>query len=270
MIARNMRIDFADAPLHWSKNKAYATTTNAGSPGATAFEPYLNKVMAWARNALHGTNPDLARDIDLFIAQEGHHYRVHAAFNKLLYARYPRARDFENELAEILDTRSLADNLAYCAGFENFACYMAKFMYARALPHYRGAENRMATMWLWHLAEEFEHRAACSDALKAVSGNYLVRIRGLITFMRMVLPWQKRLVAYMIEVDRATMTSEERVESIWDKRQVDRALARYIFPRIVQIFLPFYDPRRQRAPRVLHHALRHFEQIAGQRERLGA
>jgi predicted metal-dependent hydrolase len=274
MIPRNMRIDFTDAPLFWSKNRAYATATNAGSPGATAFEPYLNKVMAWARNALDGTNPELARDIDLFIAQEGHHYRVHKAFNKLLYERYPRAREFEEELAETLrnqfDTKPLDYNLAYCAGFENFACYMAKFIYARALPWYRGAENRMATLWLWHLAEEFEHRAACSDALDAISGNYFVRIRGLILFMRMVLPWQKRLVGYMLEVDRATMTPDERVESIWTKRRHDRALARYVFPRMLQIFLPFYDPRGQRAPRVLDHALRHFEEVASQRRRLTA
>jgi predicted metal-dependent hydrolase len=274
MIARNMRIDFTDAPLLWSKNKTYATMTNAGSPGATAFEPYLNKVMAWARMALDGTRPEIAHDIDLFIAQEGHHYRVHKQFNRLLYERYPRAREFEKELADQLvqqfDTRSLAYNLAYCAGFENFACYMAKFMYARALPWYRGAENRMATLWLWHLAEEFEHRAACSDALNAISGNYFVRIRGFWAFFRQVLPWQKRLVAYMLEVDRTTMTSEERVESIWAKREIDRALARYVFPRMVQILLPFYDPRGQRAPRVMDHALKHFAEVARQRTRLAA
>src|SRR3954451_16193292 len=80
MIARNMRIDFTDAPLLWSKDKNWATMTNAGSPGATAFEPYLNQVMAWARLALDGTRPELERDIDLFIARESHHLRVHKQF----------------------------------------------------------------------------------------------------------------------------------------------------------------------------------------------
>src|SRR4051812_7003702 len=141
MIARNMRIDFTDAPLLWSKNRAWATMTNAGSPGATAFEPYLNQVMAWARLALDGTRPELERDIDLFIARESHHLRVHKQFNKLLYERYPEARAFEQALADKLaqrfDSRSLADNLAYCAAFANFACMMAKFIYVRGLGWYR-------------------------------------------------------------------------------------------------------------------------------------
>jgi hypothetical protein len=274
MIARNMRIDFTDAPLLWSKNKTWATMTNAGSPGVTAFEPYLSQVMAWARIALDGKAPELEREIDLFIAQESHHLRVHKQFNRLLYERYPRAREFEKELANGLaqqfDSRPLADNLAYCAAFANFACIMAKFMYGRGLRWYRGAENRMATMWLWHLAEEFEHRAACSDALDAISGNYLVRIRGFFAFIRRIRPWQKRLLAYMLEVDRAAMTSEERVASIWARREIERALARYMIPRMIRTLLPFYDPRGQRAPRVMDHALNHFAQVASQRRRLAA
>ena len=274
MIARNMRIDFTGAPLLWSKNKTYATMTNAGSPGAAAFEPYLTQVIAWARIALDGTRPGLARDIDLFIARESHHLRVHKQFNKLLYERYPRAREFEKELTDRLaqrfDSRSLADNLACCAAFANFACIMAKFMYARGLCWYRGAENRMATMWLWHLAEEFEHRATCSDALTAIGGNYVVRIRGFFAFIRQVLPWQRRLLAYMLDVDRAAMTSEQRVESIWARRRIDRAIARYMFPRMIRTLLPFYDPRGQRAPRVMDHALKHFAEVASQRRRLAA
>jgi hypothetical protein len=248
MIARNMRIDFTDAPLLWSKDKTWATMTNAGSPGAVAFEPYLNRVMAWARLSLDGTRPELERDIDLFIARESHHLRVHKQFNKLLYEHYPQAREFEAELTDKLahqfDNRSLADNLAFCAAFANFACMMAKFMYARGLRWYRGAENRMATMWLWHLAEEFEHRAACSDALYAIRGNYFIRIRGFLAFVRQVLPWQRRLVAYMLEIDRATMSAAEKAQSTWARREIDGAIARYMLPRMIRTLLPFYDPRR--------------------------
>jgi hypothetical protein len=85
-----------------------------------------------------------------------------------------------------------------------------------------------------------------------------------------VLPWQKRLVAYMLEVDRAEMNAEERARSIREQRALDRAIARYVLPRVIQVLLPFYDPRGQRAPRVLHHALKHFETVARQRKRLTA
>jgi predicted metal-dependent hydrolase len=275
MIPRNMRIDFTGVELHWSKsNPAYATATNGGSVGATAFEPYLNRVMAWARDTLGGKNPALHRDINLFIAQEGHHYRVHRAFNKVLYETYPRVKEFEDELAEALrvqfETRSLEYNLAYCVGFENFACYVSKFIFARALPDFAGANNRMATLWLWHMAEEFEHRAACSDALRAITRNYFVRIRGFLVFLRQVLAWQTRLVDYVLEVDRATMTPEERAASIRLKKRNDRAFARYAFPRMIQIFLPFYDPRGQKAPQALHDALGRYEQVALERQPLTA
>ncbi|RYD91159.1 MAG: metal-dependent hydrolase, partial [Sphingomonadales bacterium] len=166
IIPRNMRIDFADAPLIWSRNQAFATIINAGSAAAVAFEGYLAKVMARARDELGDRNPAVTREIDLFIAQEGHHYRVHKAYNKRLYARYPKARAFEAELSETLriqlETRSLAYNLAFSAGFENFACYMAKYQFTRGLAYFEGADRRMATLWLWHAAEEFEHRTACN------------------------------------------------------------------------------------------------------------
>jgi predicted metal-dependent hydrolase len=274
MIPRNMRVDFSGVPMLWSSNRIYATVTNAGSPGATGFEPYLHKVMAWARDELGGKDPEVERDINLFIAQEGHHYRVHAAFNKQLYLRYPRARDFEIELAEGLrrqfETKSLEYNLAYCCGFENFACMMAKFMFARALPWFDQVDNRMAVLWQWHLAEEFEHRAACHDAFRAMSGNYFARIRGLIVFIRHVLPWQRRLVNYMLEVDRAEMSEAERAEHVKERKRYDRLLSWYVFPRALALLMPFYDPRKQKAPPELHEALGRFQDIAAKREPLAA
>ena len=275
MIPRNMRIDFTDVDIHWSKsNPAFSTLINAGSISAVPFEIYLNKVMARARDELGGKNAALHRDINLFIAQEGHHYRVHRAYNKVLYQAYPRAREFEDELAASLrkqfETGSLLDNLAFCAGFENFACYISKYQFSKALPFYEGADRRMATLWQWHSAEEFEHRAACSDALAAISHNYFARVRGLIGFLKLLLPWQNRLVSYMLEVDRGGMTGEQVAESKRLKKEADRSLMTFVFPRMTQILLPFYDPRGQTAPQALHDALIEFERIAAEPRPLAA
>jgi predicted metal-dependent hydrolase len=275
MIPRNMRIDFTDVDIHWSKsNPAFSTLINAGSISAVAFEGYLNKVMAWARDELGGKKPALHRDINLFIAQEGHHYRVHKAYNKVLYQAYPCAREYEEELAGVLrrqfETKSLLYNLAFCVGFENFACYISKYQFSKALPFYEGADRRMATLWQWHSAEEFEHRAACSDALAAITHNYLARVRGLIVFLKLLLPWQNRLVTYMLEVDRAGMTAEQVAQSKRLKAEADRSLMTFVFPRMSQILLPFYDPRGQTAPQALHDALVEFEKIAAQPQPLAA
>jgi predicted metal-dependent hydrolase len=264
-----MRIDFTGVDVRWSKsNPAFSTLINAGSFSAVPFEIYLNKVMAWARDQLGGRNPELHRDINLFIAQEGHHYRVHKGYNKVLLQTYPRATEFEDELAEALrmrfETRSLVDNLAFCCGFENFACYISKYQFSKALPFYEGADRRMTTLWQWHSAEEFEHRAACSDALAAITGSYVARVRGLIAFLKLLLPWQSRFVGYMLEVDREGMTEAEVAESKRQKKAADRSLMTFVFPRMTQILLPFYDPRKQTAPQALHEALVEYEKIAAE------
>ena len=269
MIPRNMRIDFTGVDVHWSKtNPAFSTLINAGSFSAVPFEIYLNKVMAWARDELGGRNPALHRDINLFIAQEGHHYRVHRGYNKVLLQAYPRARDYEEELGEALRvqfaTKSLVDNLAFCCGFENFACYISKYQFSKALPFYEGADRRMATLWQWHSAEEFEHRAACSDALAAITSNYFARVRGLIVFLKLLLPWQSRFVDYMLSVDREGMSEAQIADSKRLKKEADRSLMSFVFPRMTQILLPFYDPRGQTAPQALHDALTDFEKIAAE------
>ena len=274
IVARNMRIDFTGAPLLFSPNKAFATIVNASSVASSAFEGFLAKVMARARDQLEASHPALSREIDLFIAQEGHHYRVHKIYNKRLYAAYPGARRFETELGDALrermETRSLADNLAFSTGFENFACVTAKYYFTRGLHHFDGPDQRIPTLWLWHAAEEYEHRTSCNRAMDAVGPGYRRRISGLIDFMRLMVPWHARVVDYMLSVDRATMTEPERAESIAEKKFCDREMLGYVLPRISRIFLPFYDPGRVGAPKALFEALDRFERLALSPEPLAA
>lgn len=265
MKSRKMRIDFKGLNPRWASNDDFSTIINSGSPLATAFEPYLNKIMGRVRDVLPASQERVRRDIDLFIAQEGNHYRVHALFNRELYARYPKLKQFEAELSaaqkDMAESRSLAYNLAYCAGFENLACYQAKFAYERMLSRYDG-DRRVSTLFLWHLAEEFEHRSACLDAFAAYSGNYFIRIAGFVAFMRLIIPQDKKMRSYMFEIDRAEMTPERRAESIRYEKAYNRAFAKYVFPRMLKIFLPFYKASKQTAPQALHDALENYEVVA--------
>ena len=266
IVVRNMRWNFAGSPMQWAPNRAFSTTINAGSPSAVAFEGYLARVMMWARDELGDRDPELRREIDLFIAQEGHHYRAHKAYNKQLFAAYPRAKEFEDELAAKLnhrfETQSLVRNLAFSAGFENFACYMAKYQFTLGLRHFEGAEPQIAMLWKWHAAEEYEHRTACNHALRAMGSNYRIRIGGLFDFLGVILEWQKRLVAYMLEVDRQGMSAAERALSIRLKKSFDRELILYTLPRMLRIFTPYYDPAPVKAPQALHDALVDYEKAA--------
>ena len=210
MIPRRLRIDFKGTPMRWAPQADFATIMNASSPLASAFEPYLNKIMARVRDALPASKAKVKENIDLFITQEGHHYRVHNSFNKLLYAAYPDLRQFEvalaTELKEQAETASLEYNMAWCCGFENLACYMAKFTFAKALHRYEGADPRMKTLFLWHNAEEYEHRNACSDAFEALSGRYPLRIRGFVASMKTIMSYHKRMIGHVFEIERASMS----------------------------------------------------------------
>jgi predicted metal-dependent hydrolase len=273
MIHRRMRIDFSDVSLRWSKNDDFSTIINSFSPIASAFEPYLNKVMTKVLARLPEDEETVRQDIWLFIAQEGSHYRVHGEFNKQLYARYPKLKEFEaavaGDLKLNLANNSLKYNLAYCVGFENLATYMAKFTFEELLPYYEDADGRVSTLFLWHNAEEFEHRSACSDAYKALTKDYLTRIRGFVYFMKHLLGYNKKMLEYMFEIDRMSMTPERRAESIQFEKDYNRRYISYVKPRMWKIFLPFYDPGKQTAPKDLFKALDYYGEVAARPVPLG-
>ena len=59
MIPRKMHIDFSNTPVHWAPQSAFATINNASSPIASAFEPYLNRIMARVRDTLPASKSKL-------------------------------------------------------------------------------------------------------------------------------------------------------------------------------------------------------------------
>ena len=76
-------------------------------------------------------------------------------------------------------SKSLAFNAAFCGGFETLATFGTQFFYLKCDKHLERAESPAANLLFWHLAEEFEHRAAAHKGFKAVSDSYLMRLAGL-------------------------------------------------------------------------------------------
>lgn len=251
MIARNPRLTFEAALPHWAPNHAFAQITNAGSTSLPAVETYLNRVMARAGTQI--SDARLARDIAQFCAQEGNHYRQHRLFNKLLYAPYPQLKALEEELhadyAGMLAGDSLEANAAYCEGFESLGIIHAEFFFERIDDLLQGADERLVRLWQWHLAEEFEHRAVCFEVLRAIGGGYFTRIGGYLRAMRHLGRYGKRVSDHFLAVDRATMDAAARAESVRLERRYRARFMRFALPRLLRVLLPWYDPRRRRAPR---------------------
>ena len=110
-----------------------------------------------------------------YAAQEAQHHAQHRRFNDLLVASRPELKRVERltrwTMAR-LRRRSTRFGLAYAAAFETMAFVAARWV-DRHLSLLRGAEPRATTFFLWHLAEEVEHKEVAFDVYEASGGGRL-------------------------------------------------------------------------------------------------
>jgi predicted metal-dependent hydrolase len=267
MIVRKPKFAVESAPLLWARIPEFAQYWNGASFTAPYIEPHLNQLMQQCQKKLERKDPALHQEIDTFVRQESNHFRLHMRFNERMYAQgyeflKPLELKFKSELAGFMKHRSLAFNVAYCAGFENFTMYTAKYAYEVANDLFDGADPRGADLFLWHLAEEFEHRVVCHKAFAAISGNYFLRIYGLLCAFVHFGGWTKKFVAAVMEQHRHGMTSEERKASLKCERALTWRMNRYALPRLLAIFKPYYDPQDYSPPPKLQAALDRYTAIA--------
>ncbi len=258
--------DFTDADVVWSSNPECSMIWNANSTSAPIVEPWLNRVMMLAKKQIASRDKDkedLLKVIDDFVRQESNHYRMHIEFNKVLdKAGYvmPMASEekMKNDLRDMTRDRSLAFNAAYCAGFENFTLFTAKFMFENATDLFEDGGPPGTDLWLWHMAEEYEHRSVCHDVFAAVSGNYFIRIYGMAYSAFHLNRCMSGVIKSFLERYREGMTDEERVQSVRREKDYKRRYTFYFLPRMLAILVPFYNPKHSKASVRLQRALDRF------------
>ena len=138
-------------------------------------EPY---VVASTRAALDEglvADPELEEQARAYAHQEAQHHGQHRRFNDLVIARWGSLRQVDGWFARwfgFLRRRSTRFGLAFAAGFETVAFVGARWVdqHQRLL---RGAEPTAATLFLWHLAEEVEHKRVAFDVYQAAGGGRL-------------------------------------------------------------------------------------------------
>ncbi len=137
-------------------------------------EPYF---AATVRRAAGSLDPELAATAIDFATQELQHQRVHRGFNALLRARYPRLERVERRMrrtyARLGRTRSLRFSLAYAAASETIAYSLARWTSDHLAEFLRGADPAATDLFLWHLAEEVEHKSVAHDVWREVDGSHL-------------------------------------------------------------------------------------------------
>ncbi len=131
-------------------------------------EAYVISVVRAALGELDDPDPALVASVQAWAEQEAAHLRAHRQFNASLTKVSKMARFLDRvgkKMFAMLKGRSPAFGLAYAAAFEVIAFCSARWAEAGLRSYFGGAEERAASLFLWHLAEEIEHKGIPHDVL---------------------------------------------------------------------------------------------------------
>jgi uncharacterized protein len=190
LMHRRIRLEWpADTRAAWQPQKPeFAAAVNALSLGMPSGEPYVMQAVHNAAGEID--DPELAEQVKVYLQQEGEHSRQHRRFNEILTAQHPALSRVERWLARsygFLERRAGRKfGIAYAAGFEATAFAAARWMDSHRDELFRGADPEPATLVLWHLAEEVEHKTVAHDVWAATDGNRLRYVAAMATCFTML------------------------------------------------------------------------------------
>ncbi|HEX8553194.1 MAG TPA: metal-dependent hydrolase, partial [Sphingomonas sp.] len=147
----------------WLNDDPYATAFyNALSVTFPKGEGYF---VDSVRKFRDGTPAKLNQEINAFIKQEVIHTREHVAFNRHVvdqgYDVSLLERDVDASLALTKDRPAIA-SLAATTALEHFTAMLAHELIANPR-HLAGGDAQAKALWLWHAAEEIEHKGVAYD-----------------------------------------------------------------------------------------------------------
>jgi predicted metal-dependent hydrolase len=186
LVVRRLLIDLKTPfARHWAGGDAFVSAWfNALSMSFPVGEQFfIDSVRLGAEALPPEARAALAGEIQGFIGQEATHRRVHTLFNEQLAAQGHDNRWAERATRRLRRMEGLNPRhwVAATAATEHITAIFADWMLANPQV-LAGAEPRLATLWMWHAAEESEHRSTAFDLYRALGGNEVWRRR----FMRVV------------------------------------------------------------------------------------
>jgi predicted metal-dependent hydrolase len=117
-------------------------------------------------------------EVQGFVGQEATHRRLHSLYNTQL-ERLGYTNGWERRAKHrmgLMEGVNIRHWLAITAANEHFTAIFAEWMLRN--PDVLGSQDsRLATLWLWHSAEESEHRSTAFDLYRASGGDEAWRLR---------------------------------------------------------------------------------------------
>ena len=209
LVVRRLLIDL-ETPVgrHWCGGDAFRTAFfNALSMSFPVGEQFfIDSVRTGLKALPEAQQAGWKDEVQGFIGQEATHRRVHGLFNAHL-DRQGLVNDWEVRarqrlaLMEGLDPRH---GLAITAANEHFTALFAEWMLGHA-DGFKDTEPRIKTMWLWHSAEESEHKCTAFDLYRALGGSEAWRLK-----------WMRRVTfIFLTDTLRQTVNNLRRDGTLW-------------------------------------------------------
>lgn len=224
LVVRRLLIDL-DQPVerHWCNGDAFLTAWfNALSMSFPVGEQFFIDSVRDGLKALPTEHQEPFRgEVQGFIGQEATHRRIHALFNAQIEKHglrnhwEPRAR---KRLA-LMAGSDVRHGVAITAANEHFTALFAEWMLSH--PDLLGASDaRLKALWLWHSAEEAEHKSTAFDIYQALRGSHTWRVR-----------WMRRVtVIFLTDVLRQTLANLRADGTLW-QWSTWRSAARHLLGR---------------------------------------
>jgi predicted metal-dependent hydrolase len=178
---RRVSFDWQMPPRHWLD----------GRPGMTHMANALHLLFPpgerWFARVAHRLLPQLrdtrlAADAKGFMGQEGNHARTHDTFLAVLAAQGFRLRGvakfIERDFQRHERLMPLKLQVAIISGVEHYTAALGRWAFERDV--FNGADPMLRDLFLWHAAEELEHKSVAFDLRAAVAPGYVTRALGLI------------------------------------------------------------------------------------------
>jgi hypothetical protein len=222
LVVRRLLVNM-EAPIarHWCAGDAFRTALfNALSMSFPVGEQFF---IDSVRNGFRALRPEkqepLREEVQGFVGQEATHRRLHALYNAHLDKLglenewEPRAKE-RLKLLEGLDPRHA---VAITAANEHFTAILADWLLKNA-DMLGDEDERLKTLWLWHSAEESEHKSTAFDVYGALGGDHEWRIT-----------WMRRITTIFLgDVIRQTIHNLRRDGTLW-KWSTWKSAASYLF-----------------------------------------
>jgi uncharacterized protein len=181
IVVRQMHFVFpADIDRHWLGSSPFRTHffnsltllfPEGEQLAIRVFKKKLNQIQ----------DAKLKSDVVAFIGQEGQHAAAHGAFWTILRQQGYKLDTFSRILQIFISKKQRFSTEFYIstvAGFEHFTDCLSEFVLES--DYLADVDPQLKELFEWHFAEELEHKTVAYNVFLNSSGNYLLRILGLL------------------------------------------------------------------------------------------